>query len=55
MRELKFRAWDGKMMTYPKVVEIGICGVNGLPSASFQLDSGGYGTYRHFRMEVIGT
>ncbi len=47
MRLLKFRVWDGKVMTYPKVVEIGINGVNGLPSASYQLDSGGYCTSAH--------
>ena len=44
MRDLRFRAWDGKIMTYPKVVALGINGRNGLPSASFQLNSGGYCT-----------
>ena len=42
MRPLKFRIWDGKRMIYPAVVEIGINGWNGLTSASFQLDGGGY-------------
>jgi len=44
MRGIKFRVWDGKTMTYPKTVEIGINGWNGLTSASYQLDCGGYCT-----------
>ena len=44
MREIKFRAWDGKTMTYPRTIEIGVNGWNGLTSASYQLDSGGYCT-----------
>jgi len=44
MRPLKFRVWDGRVMTYPKTVEIGVNGWNGLTSASYQLDSGGYCT-----------
>jgi uncharacterized phage protein (TIGR01671 family) len=44
MRILKFRVWDGKAMAYPKTVEIGINGVNGLTSASYQLARGGYCT-----------
>ena len=44
MRTLKFRIWDGKKMTYPQTVEIGINGVNGLTSGSYQLDDGGYCT-----------
>lgn len=47
MREIKFRAWNGKVMTYPKTVELGISGVNGLPSLSYQLDGGGYCTTSH--------
>ena len=43
-RPLKFRVWDGKRMSYPKTVEIGINGINGLTSASYQLDDGGYCT-----------
>lgn len=44
MREIKFRVWDGYKMHYPPVVEIGVCGVNGLTSASFQSENGGYTT-----------
>jgi len=44
MRDIKFRVWDGHNMHYPPVVEIGICGVNGLTSASFQSENGGYMT-----------
>lgn len=44
MREIKFRAWDNKKMTYPKVIEIGVNGINGLVSGSYQLDNGGYCT-----------
>ena len=47
MRQLKFRVWDGKIMTYPETVEIGVNGWNGLTSASYQLDSGGYCTSAH--------
>lgn len=44
MREIKFRVWDGKKMTYPRTIEIGINGVNGLTSGAFQLEDGGYCT-----------
>ena len=44
MRILKFRVWDGKVMVYPKVVEIGVNNINGLTSASYSLDGGGYCT-----------
>ena len=45
MREIKFRAWDGKgKMYYPTVFEFGVCGVNGLPSIAVPLDGGGYCT-----------
>jgi uncharacterized phage protein (TIGR01671 family) len=44
MREIKFRVWDGYKIHYPTVVEIGICGVNSLTSASFQSEKGGYTT-----------
>lgn len=44
MREIKFRVWDGYKIHYPTVVEIGICGVNSLTSASFQSENGGYTT-----------
>jgi len=47
MREIKFRAWDNKVMTYPKTIEIGVNGWNGLTSASYQLDKGGYCTTAH--------
>ena len=44
MRQLKFRVWNGKAMTYPKTIELGVNGWNGLTSASYQLDGGGYCT-----------
>ena len=40
MRELKFRAWDGKRMYYPCVCEVGVCGVNGKTSISFPNNNG---------------
>ena len=47
MRQLKFRVWNGKRMGYPEVIELGICEVNGLPSASYPLIGGGYCTSSH--------
>jgi hypothetical protein len=45
MREIKFRAWDGRdKMYYPTVFEFGVCGVNGLPSIAVPLSGGGYCT-----------
>ena len=52
-RLIKFRVWDGEIMTYPKTVEIGINGWNSLTSASYQLDSGGYCTSAHI-MQYTG-
>ena len=45
MRDIKFRAWDGRdKMYYPTVFEFGVCGVNGLPSIAVPLSGGGYCT-----------
>ena len=46
MREIKFRAWDGKKLHYPEIITIGVNGWNGEVSGSFQPAewSGGYCT-----------